>query len=74
MAPLPFPDGSASRTAGLLASGSTALGPLPRRATDFSISHVQWDCAQCVPGYSGGGRAGFSPASHEPHEAFTNPR
>src|SRR6185369_1252745 len=52
----------AFRAAGLLASGSLAVGLLPGRAT-FSISRVQWFLARGVPGDSGGGRAGFTPAS-----------
>src|SRR5713226_3066031 len=62
--PLRFhPPEKAFRPAGLLASGSLAAGLLPERSTDCSIRDVQWFAARGVPGDSGGGRAGFSPAS-----------
>ena len=54
----------ACRPAGLLASGSSAVGLLPGRATGSSpISRVQWIAARGVPGDSGGGRVGISPTS-----------
>ena len=50
--------------AGLLAPGSSAIGPLPGDATGRRpISRLQWDRVRRVPGHSGGGRAGISPAS-----------
>ena len=36
---------------------------IARRATGEPIRRVQWIAARGVPGDSGGGRAGFSPAS-----------
>jgi hypothetical protein len=61
--PLSLPVEKRFRPAGLLASGSSAVGLLPGRATGNPISRVQWFLARGVPGDSGGGRAGFSPAS-----------
>lgn len=45
----------ANAEVGLLTPGSTASPRLPR--------FPQWHVAEDVPSYSGGGRAGFSPAS-----------
>ena len=53
----------ACRPAGLLASGSSAAGSFPDAQPALPISRVQWIAARGVPGDSGGGRAGFSPAS-----------
>src|SRR5579862_1766572 len=58
------PRAASDGTAGLLASGSSYSRAFPRGQPPLGgIHRAQWHISGFVPGYSGGGRAGITPAS-----------